>query len=638
MARNRKPLASLLTILLAIHTLVGCTAVTTERRNLGETINTLRSDILSSGELSEFSVQFLRMEGFVDYKKDDPQTIANHLRALEVSGEEGIRRDFALSEFTLGTALSLAKSDRGEDALPWFLQSAETSFAALGLEEGSGREHLSRFDPRSMRFEAYYAAAIAGLIEYLNASGWDSFPRQITSPSSVPTELILARGENIIDPAKWDELLVAAKLTFSGLVNRHRRFGLGLGIIACRKKDPEAKLDAYLPLVGICSPISALVTFERPKTGTAKKEGGERATLYLYHSVYQEGVKIAGEEIPLAADFSAPNAYFLEKTGITELTGIERALVGEGSNDWTGFRMVEPYDENKIPLITVHGLLSSPLTWINVHNDLMGDPIIRKHYQIWHYQYPTGLPILLNAATFREHLDKLYEVVAGSMPRKNMEEMVVLSHSMGGLLSTSIVAKNNEPIVKDLLVDSPERLEIDQQGREELASLIDFKRRPYIKRIIFVAVPHRGSLMSESFVGLVGRTLTALPARAVELVTTAKEKYAKVLRPEAREKILTSDGTSIAALSPYNPVIQAIANVAIDEGVPFHSIIGDQGSGLKEESTDGVVPYKSSHLDGAQSEVIVPADHSAHGHPLAVKEIKRILMLHLNGSKSQSTG
>jgi hypothetical protein len=42
-------------------------------------------------------------------------------------------------------------------------------------------------------------------------------------------------------------------------------------------------------------------------------------------------------------------------------------------------------------------------------------------------------------------------------------------------------------------------------------------------------------------------------------------------------------------------------------------------------SSDGVVPYTSSHLDTALSERIVPADHGAYRHPDAVEEIRRIL-------------
>jgi hypothetical protein len=67
----------------------------------------------------------------------------------------------------------------------------------------------------------------------------------------------------------------------------------------------------------------------------------------------------------------------------------------------------------------------------------------------------------------------------------------------------------------------------------------------------------------------------------------------------------------------------------LDAGIPYHSIIGDQGIGNGEEGSDGVVEYKSSHLDGAESELIVPTGHGAHLHPLAILELKRILKLHL---------
>jgi hypothetical protein len=70
------------------------------------------------------------------------------------------------------------------------------------------------------------------------------------------------------------------------------------------------------------------------------------------------------------------------------------------------------------------------------------------------------------------------------------------------------------------------------------------------------------------------------------------------------------------------------------KGVPYHSIIGDRGKGgnldhTKPESTDGVVPYWSSHIDGAQSEVIVPSGHWSNQHPMAIAEVRRILYLHL---------
>jgi hypothetical protein len=53
--------------------------------------------------------------------------------------------------------------------------------------------------------------------------------------------------------------------------------------------------------------------------------------------------------------------------------------------------------------------------------------------------------------------------------------------------------------------------------------------------------------------------------------------------------------------------------------------MGDRGRGNTPNSSDGVVPYWSSHLDGAESELIVPSDHLALRNAEAIKEVERIL-------------
>jgi hypothetical protein len=53
------------------------------------------------------------------------------------------------------------------------------------------------------------------------------------------------------------------------------------------------------------------------------------------------------------------------------------------------------------------------------------------------------------------------------------------------------------------------------------------------------------------------------------------------------------------------------------------------GGGTSEVG-DGVVPYSSAHIDEALSELVVPADHyHVHHHPLAILEVRRILLEHL---------
>ena len=88
---------------------------------------------------------------------------------------------------------------------------------------------------------------------------------------------------------------------------------------------------------------------------------------------------------------------------------------------------------------------------------------------------------------------------------------------------------------------------------------------------------------------------------------------------------------SIDTLSPTNRFVVAINKYPLTPGIPYHSIIGDRGKGDTPESSDGVVAYWSSHLDGAKSEVIVPANHSGTlSDPKAIGEIQRILHLYLN--------
>ena len=91
---------------------------------------------------------------------------------------------------------------------------------------------------------------------------------------------------------------------------------------------------------------------------------------------------------------------------------------------------------------------------------------------------------------------------------------------------------------------------------------------------------------------------------------------------------------SVDTLAPNNGFVLAINKLPITPGIQYHSIMGDRGKGGNKDHTkpvnsDSVVPYWSSHLEGAQSELIVPSNHSAHQNPRAIEEVRRILLLHV---------
>jgi len=148
---------------------------------------------------------------------------------------------------------------------------------------------------------------------------------------------------------------------------------------------------------------------------------------------------------------------------------------------------------------------------------------------------------------------------------------------------------------------------------------------------VFICTPHRGSEMASSGLGRFGTSLIALPLNIASAMTNALTS-AELVQLTGGSKRLPN---SITGLKPSNPALPIVNEARIS--VPYHSIIGDRGKDHCPDCTDGVVPYRSSHLDGAQSEVIVPGPHGACELPETIAELDRILRLHLGVSSPSRT-
>ena len=71
----------------------------------------------------------------------------------------------------------------------------------------------------------------------------------------------------------------------------------------------------------------------------------------------------------------------------------------------------------------------------------------------------------------------------------------------------------------------------------------------------------------------------------------------------------------------------------------YHNVIGlvpkEGWFGKIAAGTDGVVSRESAHMDDVVSELTVEASHSTvHVHPLAVLEVRRILLAHLESLRA----
>lgn len=418
-----------------------------------------------------------------------------------------------------------------------------------------------------------------------------------------------------IDPRMVDTILPADDVRISRLRVRVAQTGAGLPCVA-RFAPKSAALQGQPgvpPLGGICEPVTALVL-----------PGGRNPQLAFYRTRIDDRADASGYRGQLAADFSAPLAYMLSRGRNRNLD--VRALLRPGRYyNHTGLYQFERYDPKKIPVVFVHGLMSRPETWVPAINELMADKTIRERYQFWFFLYPTGLPVWGTAAELRSELDRYRKTLDPTRSNRNLDRMVLVGHSMGGLISSLQIRTGGKALWKQFLETPPDQLSISAELKDRIIKVVQFQPRPEVSRVVFFATPHRGSDLAVNPVSDFFSRLIKLPFTFLEPDLYALQS---ALREEYRD-MFVAPANSIVFLRANSPLLKAILALPMRPGVPYHSVIGDRGRGDTPDSSDGVVPYWSSRMDGAKSEKIVPSGHGAHENPEGIAELGRILRLHL---------
>jgi pimeloyl-ACP methyl ester carboxylesterase len=401
-------------------------------------------------------------------------------------------------------------------------------------------------------------------------------------------------------------------------------------MIAVRRFEPNKRTrrqgqDRFL-MPREVYPVTAILRAVPAAAGEGPPAGSLEYRLELRDPLAAGVVELAGRAHPLASDVTTPLAFHLARSPLPILQEI--GLLDPG---WVeglqGLYMLQPYRPGKIPIVFVHGLRSTPLAWLKVINEVWGDPALREHYQVWLYMYPTGKPLPSTATRLREDLDELRGVIDPGHADPMLDRMILIGHSMGGLISKMMILESGDAIWR-LFSNRPfEELQAPPDRREALRKALFFSPDPSVGRIIFIATPHRGSQMGDELIGRITDRLIRLPR-------TLRTSYRSLMASNDPEFFtpMLRDGipTSIAELRLDNPFLTTLARLPRRADVPVHSIIGRKDPSLPlEQSSDGVVPYLSAHIDWAQSECVVEGDHMCQDVPETIREIRRILVLHL---------
>ncbi|MCX6873977.1 MAG: alpha/beta fold hydrolase [Verrucomicrobia bacterium] len=452
---------------------------------------------------------------------------------------------------------------------------------------------------------ALYNQAVGLLVERLaqaNALPWNG---SLTIGTGAAAHTLRGKLEPGA-PQVERQYVSVATLKFHGDLAKTQatRDGVGAPLVAISPRNPDFRRTFDVP-----EPHVAL-------TAVLRFEGTRSATLELHDPLDEERIAIAGRNPVLAANFTAPLSMYLAIARPDKL-GLTRLLNPQKYSDTARLVRLQKFDKNRIPVIFVHGLDSTPVTWAPMFNHLLQDPEMRQRYQFWVFSYPSGYPYFYSASLFRKELIGLNKV----FPKH--PDIVLIGHSMGGIISRLMVTDAGDAIWRAMFGTSPANTNIRGQSRQLLEDSLVFHQRPDVHRVIFCSAPHRGSQMAN-------RWFTRLFARLVRMpgfLTDTRNAVASLITADDASLKLDRAPNSIDTLSPNNRFVREVNKLPIAPGVTYHTIIGDRGKGDTPNSSDGVVPYWSSHLDGAASEQIVPSGHSSHQHPAAFEEVRRILKL-----------
>jgi pimeloyl-ACP methyl ester carboxylesterase len=606
--------------LLLLGLLAGCaTPVGVTRISSEESYRQSTSNPLNEGKASNATHVVLQRYDLTSTYRDDPVSTIRFLHKTALGDE---RRDilFALAELSYLHGERLRGSSSWDDvahAPDYFLLSAIYAYLYL---LGDGPE------PPPTAWDVQFREAC----DLYNRALGRGFPADENGALTIGERVRkLPIGELTIiknvETLNWNiddftSFLPANNYEVSGFTVRNRTSGLGLPLIATLKQSPESPNGGALPVTA----------FLRIPGGLAELGSGKAtATLELYSAYDSREVRVNSRMVPLETDSTAPLAYRLNDSAIWSL-GLKRFLSGGAITN--NMILIQPYEPGRIPVVFVHGTASSPVWWAEMLNTLRADPVIRKRFQFWFYQYNSSRMVLLSAADLRDTLTTMVKKLDPEGKDPAMRQMVVVGHSQGGLLTKMTAVAPGDRLWKAISDKNIDEMDAGEDIKTMVRRMAFFEPLPFVTRVIFISTPHRGSFLTKEWVRNLVRRIITIP---VDILTLNPQLYTELstqlkLPATMRNRV----PTSIDGMASDNPILQTMATLPLAPGVTGHSIVAVLPGMEIKTGNDGVVEYKSAHIEGVESEFIVRYEHSAQGHPFAIEEVRRILREHINLGKA----
>lgn len=577
----------------------------------------LTANALNTDRPSSFSTQQLLNLDLYQLFNDDPkEALARLQKGLTPTGDE--ERVFSLAE------LSFLYAENSGDR-SYYL--AATAYASAFLLPGKNGTPPKPIDPRARWAVDIYNRALARSFTSDDGEHVELKGGQFALPFGKLT-ITFNEQDLIWTGFRLKDFVSAAELKVRGLRNRYRNPGVGAPLVASLE-PVEARASAQYKRIPprMKVPVSTFLRYDDARA--ALVSGELSATLEIYNPDSTRTVRINNNDVPIEYEITAALADTLEGSPVWdfEIAGFRSSdfslVTQQGLSD--GLVMFGPHRFGHIPVVLVHGTASSPARWAEMVNEVGNDSTLFNRYELWLFIYNTGNPIAYSAMLLRDALSNAVAELDPEGKDPGLKQMVMIGHSQGGLLTKMTVIDSGMGLWPFSV--PPEELQVSSETREMLTHALIIKPLPFVKRVIFIATPHRGSYQALGFLGSLASWLVNLPGRltklSVDLLTLQKQG---VFRGSA-----AGIPTAIDNMNPNNIFIKNLASIPLADGVVAHSIIAVDSDAPLSEAGDGVVKYMSAHIDGVESEKIVRSSHSVQGNPETILEVKRILHEHAEG-------
>ncbi|MPW42905.1 esterase/lipase family protein [Acinetobacter guerrae] len=624
-----------MSILVCLFMLTGCQLVQLHENELSQSLNSKYENILTSKNLSATTKNIVYLTN-LNQKKCLLQFdfCLNAIRDIYSHDHDAYHA--AISELYLAKALELDNSGECSHTqnscfsteLEYLDQSIRHSYAYLFDSKNIPSSRV--FDHRQSQVRIFYNFAISKLLTRYYGE---------YHQGSLPDMIQFGKHRYNIDSSDFPHLkehkIVVFRssynMNFSGFHTVNRTDGLGAEyVVEFEEHDqnngfildpiqfyknslsPNIHPPQVLPLTAIMIPDNPDQHFDIDQTNFKIK---------FVDPYLTDNIRIHQNDYTLTANYSAPYGYWLSQNHLGK-TGYWTLLNKENGLLMPHVYMLEPYNPNKKVIVFIHGLASSPEAWVSLTNDIMGDQELREHYQVWQVFYSTNMPIFESRYQIYVLLTRAFQNIQKQYPP--VQDAVLIGHSMGGVISRLLVSDQD---ISNAVIEKMNKAQYAMLLKHPvIRERFQFKAIPNFSRAIFIATPHRGTNYADRWFTRLARNIIKIPNEFYDNVqsNTLLDKTNTV-----RHHGLIENGAS--NLSENSDFMLLTKDVMPVPMIKYHSIIGNAAhSELPSFMNDGIVPYNSSHLNGASSEKIIKGNHYVQMTTSAINEMRRILLLHLN--------